>query len=147
MTVNKTQTGDADMAIYKKQELVATYPAYDVYKRDANAEGVVNITADDILVKPNHRGTYQPGSVASYALEYNECPMKAVEQCKQSMIDHPYNGHKLHWINALASCISSGPTKKIDVIEVHYGMKVKFEGIVSTIEKANNDNLQLKEVN
>ena len=134
------------MAIYKKQELVASYPAYDVYRREATSDGIVNITVDDILVKPSRIGKYQAGSVVSYALEYNECPMKAVERCKQNMIDHPRSGHKLHWINALASAISSDPTEKVDVIEVHYGMKVKFEGIVFTIEEANNNNLQLKEV-
>ena len=134
------------MSIYKKQTLVASYPAFDVYKRESNQEGLVNITVDDILVKPDHLGKYQAGSIVSYALEYNECPIKAVEECKQKMIDQPYNGHKLHWISSLGATISDSSTKKINVVEVEYGMKVNFEGLIATIEKANNGNLQFKEI-
>ena len=134
------------MSIYKKQELIATYPAFDVYKRKPNQEGLVNITANDILVKPDHLGKYQAGSIVSYALDYNKCPIKAVEECKQKMIDQPYNGHKLHWIMSLGATVSNSPTKKIKVIEVDYGMKVNFEGLVATIEKANNGNLQFEEI-
>lgn len=134
------------MSIFKKQQLIASYPAFDVYKREANEKGLVNITVDDILVKPDHLGKYQPGSIVSCALEYNECPIKAVEECKQKMIDQPHNGHKLHWIMSLGGTISNSPTKKINVIEVEYGMKVIFEGLIATIEKANNGNLQFKEI-
>tara|TARA_R100000808_G_scaffold24041_1_gene54384 strand:- start:703 stop:1113 length:411 start_codon:yes stop_codon:yes gene_type:complete len=134
------------MNTYKKETLIASYPAYDVYKREANSEGVVNISADDILVKPNHRGKYQAGSVVSYALDRNECPIEAIERCKMYMVNHPHAGHKLHWINALASGISDSPQAKYKVIEVHHGMRVKFEGVVATIERAPNNNLRFEKI-
>lgn len=133
------------MSIFKKQALIESFPAYDIFEREAKAygptAGFVNITADDILgLKVDHpRGgyykTYTPGSVVSYALDYNECPMERVAQAKE-------RGHELHWINARATVITAHKRAKENLVAVHIGMRVCFEGLLATIEAAPNGNLK-----
>jgi hypothetical protein len=127
------------MSVFKKQELVAAYPAFNVYKRSPKSEGFVEITTEDTLilkVDGDHKGTFSPGSVVSYALEYNECPLAAVERAKS-------NGHELVWINANGAMLTAHHRAAEDVVEVEYGMLVRFQGVIATIEKANNNNLKL----
>ena len=136
------------MSIYKKDELIRSYPAYDVYRRQPQpSKGWVNITADDELVMTNHLGSYRACSIVSYALENNQCPIDAVARCRQNMVDHPHEGHKLHWINALSTALTDGQQKKRKVIEVDFGMFVRFEGLLATIEKAPNNNIEFKQIN
>lgn len=126
------------MSVFKKQALIATSPAFNVFERQANGDGYVNITADDILALDSGRGfyrTYSPGSVVSYALEYNECPIAAVEDAKAQ-------GHALHWINARGVAITAHKRPPEDVVLVKLGMKVLFEGLLATIESAPNSNLR-----
>ena len=130
----------------EKQNLIKSYPACNIFQRDADKDGITNITTKDILCKPDHLGTYQAGSIVSDAIEHGECPIEAVETCQQKMIDHPHSGHSLHWIIALCTALHDGSTVKEDRIEVHYGMKVRFEGKVFTIEKDSNNNLRFKEI-
>jgi len=127
------------MSVFKKQELVAAYPAYNVYKRAPKSAGFVEITSEDVLilkVDGDHKGTYLPGSVVSYALEYNECPLAAVERAKS-------RGEKLVWINSRGALLTADRRAAEDVVEVEYGMLVRFQGVIAHIEKAANNNLQL----
>ena len=134
--------------IFKKQSLVESFPAYDVFEREADRSGFVNITVDDILAVNSGKGfyrTYSPGSVVSYALEYNECPIQAVADCLAKMKSDPYGGHKLYWINGRGSVLTAHKRAAEQVVKVKIGMKVRFEGKLFTIESAWNQNLAFKE--
>ena len=133
------------MSIFTKQTAVASFPAYVVFEREADSKGFVNITAADELGLDSGKGfyrTYSAGSVVSYALQYNECPIEAVARNKEKMISQPYNGHKLHWINANSTCISSHKQAQRQLVRVTLGMRVRFEGLLATIEADHNNNLR-----
>ncbi len=138
---------------YKKETLFASFPAYDVFTRAAsmvveieNAETgevvdteVIEVTASDVLGLRAPRGyyrEYQPGSVVSYSLQYNDDPIAAVEDAKK-------RGHALQWINGCAVAITAHEQAKRRLVKVEIGMVIRFEGIFSRIEKAPNDNLKL----
>lgn len=129
------------MSIFTKQALIESFPAYNVFRREATRDGWVEITAADTLgLKKLHpRGdyfkTFSPGSVVSYALQYNECPIEAVANAKA-------RGHALRWINANATALTAHKREAETLIEVTIGMKVRFEGLVATIEQDHNDNLK-----
>jgi hypothetical protein len=126
------------MSIFTKQREVASYPAYKVFEREATSHGHVEITTNDKLGLRHPRGffrVYSPGSVASYALRYNECPIEAVADAKAK-------GHKLHWINQDASVLSSSSLPQEELVEVTIGMMVRFEGLIATIENDHNNNLK-----
>lgn len=142
------------MSVYKKQSLTTTYPAFNVYTRethyvtvpnpkDADAtwdmiDGITEITEEDILIlktSKGHAGTFSAGSVASYAIRNNECPIKAINNAKEK-------GHPLVWINANGSVLTAHHREAETVIEVFVGMLVRFQGVIATIESANNNNLQ-----
>ena len=101
------------MSVYKKQVVVESFPAYDVVER------------------------HTPGSVVSYALQYNRCPMKEVADAKEK-------GHELHWLNQCSVALTSHKQEKKTLVKVEIGMKVCFEGLYATIEAAPNDNLVFK---
>lgn len=126
------------MSIFTKQHLIESHPAYEVFLREPVSAGYVEITSDDILGLAHPRGyynTYRPGSVVSYALAYNECPIEAVSRARA-------NKQQLHWINARASVISSDQRPKENIVAVSLGMRVRFEGLVATIEADHNNNLK-----
>ena len=130
------------MSIFTKQ---TAFPAYVVFEREADSNGFVNITAADELGLDSGKGfyrTYSAGSVVSYALQYNECPIEAVARTKEKMISQPHNGHKLHWINANATCISAHKQAQRQLVRVTLGMRVRFEGLLATIEADHNNNLR-----
>ncbi len=127
------------MSIFQKQTEVERFPAYIIYRREPTRDGHVEITAADKLGLKHPRGyyhTFRPGSVVSYALEYNECPIEAVADAKAK-------GHQLHWIQACASVITAHHRDAELLIEVTIGMKVRFEGLIATIERDHNNNLKL----
>lgn len=129
------------MSIYTKQELIESFPAYDVFEREADRDGHVNITAKDTLGLKSNKGfywTYSPGSVVSYALDYNEDPIEAIQDAKS-------RGHQLHWINQNSTVLSSHARAKEKLVAVHIGMLVRFEGLIATIEKDHNNNLKFVE--
>ena len=141
------------MATFKNDTLATSFPAYDIFARkphthterthDAvngwtviNHEDVTELTDGEELHCEGKYGTFTIGSVVGYALQYNECPIKAAKNAERQ-------GHKLQWINANCSVISNTPSAKRKLIQVRIGMKVRFQGVISTIEKAPNDNLKL----
>lgn len=139
-------------SIFKKQSLVATYPARNVFKREAHialifGDGpalsvpLVELTSlEKLALKApgyyNHCGTYMINTVASYAIAKNECPMAACQRAKD-------NGHELHFIFACSSVLTSHKCEPETCIEVECGMLVRIEGFIAKIEKAPNDNLKL----
>jgi hypothetical protein len=145
--MNNIYTGNA--------KLVAAYPRADVYRRDSHKAVIYDekvivelteITRNDTLAlkltKPsrfghdmNHCYRYKADSVASYAISNNECPIKAIERCQK-------NGQRLQFIIHLCSVLTSHERPRETYIEVEYGMVVRFEGLVATIEADHNDNLK-----
>lgn len=124
-----------------KKTLHAEYPAFAIYRHSmvppaSNYDYVIN--HGDLLFRIDLpvSGTYMPGSAASYALEYNDCPIAAYSDCVAK-------GHETHWINACASVISSSPAAQKDVIGVKPGDRVLFEGRIFEIIATPNRNLGL----
>jgi Na+/H+-translocating membrane pyrophosphatase len=126
------------MSIFIKQALVESFPAYNVFEREQDSNGFINITSQDILGVKHPKGfyrTYSPGSVVSYALQYNEDPIQAVADAKQ-------RGHALHWINGRGACLTAEKRAAETVVAVTIGMKVRFEGLLATIEADFNSNIK-----
>ena len=67
------------MSVFKKQTVVKSYPAFDVVRREKGNFKAINVTAGEIITDAKMLNGWQLGSVASYALQYNECPIEAVE--------------------------------------------------------------------
>lgn len=84
---------------------------------------------------------YSAGSVASYAIQCNDDPIEATRRAIE-------NGHTLHWLNAMATCISSPPPPKGRYIGVEIGMVVHFEGRKFRIDPVpfNRDHIKLVDV-
>ena len=78
------------------------------------------------------------GSAASYALQYNDCPVEAYNRAIE-------NGHETHWANLIAAVLTSEgrapePTKHdISIDDVVY-----FEGRLFAVKPANNSNVTLE---
>lgn len=126
------------MSIYQQQTEVERFPAYIIYRREQARDGYVEITSQDRLGLKSPRGYYKefaPGSVVSYALQYNEDPIQAVAEAAS-------RGHALRWINPCASVITSHKREPATLIEVTIGMKVRFEGFIATIQPDHNNNLK-----
>lgn len=127
------------MSVYKKDTVIDTCAAWDVVTRDQDTGGFVNITVEDTLVRPDASGTFSPGSVVSYSLQYNRDPMKAVEDAKS-------RGQKLHWINANASVVSTMRKEKGKCLMIDFDQVYRFEGKLFKIVKTANNNLDWKAV-
>ena len=96
---------------------------------------------------------YMIGSVASYFIEYNQCPIRGVEDAKN-------NGHALYWLNPIASFISNNP-RPLDKVR-HWVqsdqivgrnskapedcIQIWFQGRLFNVEHTANDNLGMVEV-
>jgi len=124
------------MSVFKKQQIIKSYPAFDVVRREADRHGVINITANETITDESMSGGWYLGSVVSFALESNDCPLEAVERAKT-------NRHDLHWINAESTCISSSPQDLPARIQIKEDDIIRFEGKLFTIAKAPNNNKRL----
>ena len=97
------------------------------------------------LVRQGVPYNYTLGSSASYALEYNECPLKAYERAVK-------NGHACYWLNQDARSLTSErrplPQVQFTITEQELadGVEVYFEGKNFKIYAQPNDNLGLKEI-
>tara|TARA_Y100000593_G_C4213604_1_gene288098 strand:- start:390 stop:863 length:474 start_codon:yes stop_codon:yes gene_type:complete len=96
---------------------------------------------------------YMIGSVASYYIEYNQDPIRGIEEAKK-------NGHALYWLNPMASYISSNP-RPLDKVK-HWVqsdqivgrnskapedcIQIWFQGKLFNVEHTANDNLHMTEV-
>lgn len=129
--------------IFTKQTKVAACPAYDVFRREADPRvGAINITVADTLgikVGSGERTFYRrysPGSAASYALQYNECPVAAYQRAVEK-------GHPTHWLNQEATVICDSELPRESLVEIELGTKVCFEGRTFEIRSTHNNNLSL----
>jgi len=130
----KTQNGIGDIFFREPKKMVLNEEIVEVTNLVANERLVIEYQSIRYgkLMK-----NYSICSVASYALEYNDCPVEAIERAKE-------RGHKMVWINASATVLHNGPRSTTPHILVELGMKVYFQGHIYEIVKAPNDNLDLK---
>ena len=127
--------------------IISQYPAYDVIRAKTNSFGVKNLTAGTELAlrnspeneQHNHLHHYMISSVASSAVESNDCPLEAIERAKK-------NGHQQHFIFALGSCLTAHKQARKEYTEVSIGDMVYFQGLVFKIQPANNNNLHLEQI-
>ena len=80
---------------------------------------------------------YKVGSVASYALQYNECPIEAVKRAEK-------DGHELHYVYGLGTAITAQGIKPDYGVAVEYGDVIYFEGHLFELIQAPNYNVELK---
>jgi hypothetical protein len=124
------------MSIFTKSTVIASYPAYDIIKREKARQGYVNLVAGETLVKSDHLGSYKINSAVSYALENNQDPIESYNQCLS-------NGDDTHWINAQASSLSDCKEAKKVHIEIDFETTYMFEGKWFNIKPSANNNLRL----
>lgn len=130
-TIRKT-TG---IGHHMDRHAVATYQSRKV----CGDEPVTHLDDGEMLILDDLY-TFKIGSVVSSALRDGRDPVAAVDRARKL-------GHELVFIYGLGAMIYAGARKTPEpYIRVSYGMKVQFEGNVYTIEKAPNQNLQLKPV-
>ena len=128
------------MSVYKKDTLVESFPAYDIYQRDTYDGKFINVTVDDVLGLKHPRGFYHTfycGSVISYALSNNDDPIAYYETAKA-------RGEQMYWINARGAMLTAHKRDPEKVIAIEVGTLIKFEGVLFEIVPAPNDNLHLK---
>jgi hypothetical protein len=127
------------MAIFKKDTIVKSYPAFNIVTREAHnhyeTEGVqaINISSNEVMTDSKMLHGWRFNSSASYALENNNCPIAAY----QKSLDR---GEKTHWISSCAVTISATSQDLSDRILIQDGDVVRFEGRLFTIAKAPNSN-------
>ena len=140
-------------------QIIDTCPAYDVIAAPNKIDicemeiAIDMFKAGDTIAiafeSRNHgtlRRMYKFGSVVSYAAEYNECPIQSVEDTKRNMIESPYAGHKLHWLNQQSVMITSEKRARRTYFNADFGDVVFFEGRNFRITKTSNNNADLVEV-
>lgn len=119
--------------------LIETYPAYDVYVREADADGFVHIVAEELLglKAKGYYSTYRAGSVVSYALECGKDPIAKVQQAIERK-------EPLHWIIQRGVMLTSHKRAAEKLIAVQIGMRVIFEGRKFELVAEANNNIGLK---
>ncbi len=98
--------------------------------RISGADDVIRVQANDrVRITNDTNRICSFSSVASYALEYAECPINAVLHA----IEH---GHSLHWLNPECHIVDGTKPNLEGVKNVRYGQKVLFEGRLFVIDKS-----------
>lgn len=127
----------------RNANVVASYPAFDVYSRNVDADGFVELSDGDTLALKSERSNYTKlfsiSNVWSYAIKSGRDPEAAAARARE-------NGHALVWINAKAAVISAQHRAKFNTVAVECGMRVKYIGRKYTIEADWNNNLKLVEL-
>ncbi len=85
------------------------------------------------------RHMFRFGSVVSYAAQYNECAIDAIDRARRL-------GHDLHWLNAQSVSITSHEQERRTYIHAEFGDIVFFEGRHFRLDRASNQNVKMVEV-
>lgn len=132
-------------------DLIADYPAWSIHKPVPVICYGLNITrpkfrANQIIGLPwpttrygDQHHWYMFGSCASYALQYDDCPIRSYEGAKR-------RGHKTHWLNPMPAVLSNTPDPKSQRVGLSWGDEIVFEGRLFRIDKASNKNADLIEI-
>jgi len=119
-------------------ETLAEYPAYRII---APLPDRVFAAKADTTVRVQIRGQWRGftfGSVASYALRYNEDPIAAFERAVA-------RGHETHWLSQDATVLVSHKVPQKTVVGLQLGDKVHFQGHDFILTPAPNDNITLNQ--
>lgn len=120
-------------------KVVASFPAYDVITCPPCSLTNLPVFKAGYRVALKTARAYKIftfGSVSSFALENNDCPIESYKNAVDK-------GHKTHWLNANAVTLSANNQEKEIYREINIGDEILFEGIVFSVEKDWNDNLKL----
>lgn len=79
---------------------------------------------------------YRLGSVVSYAMQYAECPIEALDRARSL-------GHALHWANPCATVLSAHKGQPRKAVALKMGDLIRFEGHVFELAPAPNHNIKL----
>ena len=128
---------------------ITEFPAYKVIERPSYLKDGDIIAVPYASLRRSNEISYRMytmGSVAGMAIRDGECPFASVEDTKQKMIDKPHQGHKLHWANQNSVTISSHKEAQKTYYHANIGDVVRFHGKDFKIAAANNQNVNLVEV-
>jgi hypothetical protein len=126
---------------------IADFPAYRIYKpytgrKFRHGEKIA------IPFETRNHGVlwhfYTLGTVAGYAVQNGECPIKRVTEVEaRNAAARPYDQHRLYWANADSVCIHNGPVTKREVPGFNIGDELILQGHRFRIDRAPNDNIDL----
>lgn len=116
--------------------LIADFPGYTIRKPYTDGAGVATYSDGDVIAIPRQTprhgvlwSFYTLGSVAGCAIEYGECPVKAIERATE-------RGHELWWANLNATSISSQQRAKPTRPGHAWGDEIQFHGRIFRLVKA-----------
>lgn len=131
---------------------VYTCPAYDVYPapKYLGDKNLIALQAGDELACNDFRSEYYSmftcGSVASGSLKRGGLnPGQTVSE-KEELERSRHGKVAHHFIFGNSVCITSHKQDRKRYMKISLGDKVLYEGVVYTIERANNDNLKFQPV-
>uniref|UniRef100_A0AAU8HYA3 Uncharacterized protein n=1 Tax=Rhizobium phage IG49 TaxID=3129228 RepID=A0AAU8HYA3_9CAUD len=124
-----------------KAKIIVSFPAYTIVSPAHNKlrHGESIMVEFDAIRGGTIWREFKVGTVASYAIEYFECPIKAVERAKA-------NGHELHYAFGMGVSITSHKRDHEIKKGFRFGDEIILEGYVFEIVKAPNSNIALKMV-
>ena len=125
------------MSIYRKDTTIHSYPAYDVFKREPDGQGINLVDGELITTSEGRR--YTVGSVVGYALQYNECPIKAYQRAIEK-------GHDTHYIIQMPTSLTRSRGEKLKYLRIDFDSIYRFQGQRFKIIPTPNDNLAFEEV-
>lgn len=122
--------------------IIADFPAYSIHAAPAGkvwqAGEVFGVSYTRRDGSTGYR-FYRLGSVASYSMKNNACPIKALDRARE-------HGHKLHWANAETVVLTAHKRAKEQRYGLDLGDVIEFEGRKFRLDRAPNDNVNLVEV-
>jgi hypothetical protein len=124
------------------EQVVETYPAWDIVERQKTATGLTVITARETLAL---RGAspcriYYASSVMTYAIESGNCPIEALDRARE-------HGHQTHWISPRASALTAWKQPREKHVAIEIGMRILFEGRIFEVGKCRSpDHLSMKDL-
>lgn len=126
------------MAIYKKQTVLQSLPGITIVEREADRNGVINLTTQESFTFEDTHSSWYVHSVVSAALDNNECPIAEYERAIKL-------GHPTHWASGNIVAISSSQSNEPPpvVIQLKRTDIIRFEGKQFILKKAMNDNIDL----
>jgi len=123
-------------------ETLAEYPAYRIVAPRAPTFRPIDGTKVMVQIKGyKGRGMWKSftfGSVASYALRYNEDPIAAYEEAVAK-------GEETHWLSQNATILTSHRVPQKTLIGLQLGDKVHFQGRNFILTPAPNGNITLNQ--
>lgn len=127
--------------------VVADFPAWAVWERAKNAEGLTEIHSEENLALAGGKYPFSHRFYAYtleeyYAKDGRELTEERRAQSEKNHRDSGSAGLYDYWLQPIAACLTAHERPKEECIAIHIGMRVLYKGQRFTIEKAPNDNLK-----